>query len=254
MEKRFLTLAVLLMVVALLGTSAVALTPMGPPTAGLRTGQYSAGVAYSYSKLDHEFNHGMSPGGGANYTADNMTMHFVLSHLGYGIRDNWEAFLRIGGGAAQFSNSGRGQSLTTDRKGYVLGFGTKRTFHEDVNIKWGGLFQIFWAQAHGRATAPVGPYTANIELMEIQIAAGPTYQLRENVSIYGGPFVYIVDGRFTGGSRTGAGRISYDIDQSSTFGGYVGTEITVAENTTYSIEYQHTATDDSLGMSLIWKF
>ena len=49
-------------------------------------------------------------------------------------------------------------------------------------------------------------------------------------------------------------KISYDIDELSKFGGYVGAEIKIEENVFYSIEYQHTAAADGLGMSLIWRF
>ena len=90
--------------------------------------------------------------------------------------------------------------------------------------------------------------------MEIQIAAGPTYRLNEKVSVYGGPFFHIFDGHFTAKNRGAPLRISYDIDQGSCFGGYVGTGIEVADNANFSIEYQHTAAADALGMNLTWKF
>lgn len=248
----------MLAVISLCGSFALALSPMGPPTAGLRRGQFIAGVDYSYSQMDIKMNHGRSPGGGPDITLDNLKKHNVLAYLGYGIRDNWEASFRVGGGAAQDKEPG-GISYKTASptlgNGLVIGFGTKATFVEESNIKWGGLFQVLWTQADGRAMAGGRSWSADTEYVEIQMAVGPTYTLNERASIYGGPFFHILDGRFTAKSRSGApARICYDLDEGSVFGGYVGIEINVTDNTFFRIEYQHTAAADALGMSLLFKF
>jgi hypothetical protein len=63
----------------------------------------------------------------------------------------------------------------------------------------------------------------------------------------------MIDGRFRAYRRGGSGRIRYDLDEGSIFGGYIGTEIKIASNTDFRIEYQHTAAADALGMSLLFK-
>jgi opacity protein-like surface antigen len=253
MKKMLLMLAV----ISFCGSSALALSPMGPPSAGLQRKQFMAGADYSYSKMDIKLNHGRSPGGGPDLTMNNLKNHYVLANLGYGLRDNWELSFRIGGGAARDREPG-GISFKTASptlgNGYVIGFGTKATFIEDFNIKWGGLFQLLWAEADARATAGGRSWTADVGLWEIQLAAGPTYKLNEKASIYGGPFFHIIDGRFTASPRTGTGRIRYSLDEGSVFGGYVGTEINVIDNAVFRVEYQHTAAADALGMSLLFRF
>jgi opacity protein-like surface antigen len=248
----------MLAVISFCGSFALALSPMGPPSAGLQRKQFMAGADYSYSKMDIKLNHGRSPGGGPRVTMNDLKRHYVLANLGYGLRDNWEASFRIGGGAARDEESGGIRYRTaspTFGNGYVFGFGTKATFIEDFNIRWGGLFQILWAKADGRAVVSSGSWSADTKYMEIQVAAGPTYQLNERASIYGGPFFHILDGRFVAKSRGGTPRrICYDLDEGSVFGGYVGTEINVIDNAVFRIEYQHTAAADALGMSLLFRF
>ena len=257
--KKILLLVVILAVVSLCGSFALALSPMGPPAAGLEKGQFSAGVDYSYSEMDIKLNHGRSPGNVSSLTMHGLKAHYVLANLGYGIRNNWELSLRIGGGAAQGSDSDSGGiSFKTDSptlgNGYVIGLGTKATFVEEPDIKWGGLFQVLRAQADGRTTTVGGSsWTADMSLWEIQLAAGPTYTLNEKASIYGGPFFHIIDGRFTAKRRGGTGRICYDVDEGSIFGGYIGTEIAATDNAVLRIEYQHTAAADALGVSLLFK-
>lgn len=255
--KKILLLGVMLVMVGLCGSFALALSPMGPPVASWEKGQFVAGVDYSYSQVDIRMNHGFSPGGGPDITLDNLERHYVLANLGYGIRDNWELSLRVGGGAAQDKEPG-GINFKTDSpmpgNGYIIGFGTKATLIEEPKVKWGGLFQVLWAQADGRAFAGGTPWSADVEYMEIQLAIGPNYTLNEKASIYGGPFFHILDGSFTAKRRTaGGGRINYDLDEGSVFGGYIGTEINATDNIVFRAEYQHTAAADALGMSLLFK-
>jgi opacity protein-like surface antigen len=255
MRTRLLFIVVLAMV-SLCSSFALALSPMGPPTAGLNQGQFRAGVDYSYCKMDVRMIRGSSPGGGPTFTMNDAINHYLLANLGYGLRDNLELSFRIGGGAARGTDTA-GRSFNTASpvpgNGYVIGFGTKATFFEKPDIKWGGLFQLLWAEADAKARAGGSSWTSSIGLWEIQLAAGPTYKLNEKASIYGGPFLHIIDGRFNAYRIGGSGRIHYDLDEGSIFGGYIGTEIKVTSNADFRIEYQHTAAADALGMSLLFK-
>ena len=109
MEKRILFLAVVI-VVGLCASSALALDPMGPPVAGLKEGQVSAGLDYAFSEADLEFDgefdmflDGFDP---FDPITDKLTFEAVEMHkayltIGYGLADNIEAFLRIGGARAE---------------------------------------------------------------------------------------------------------------------------------------------------------
>jgi len=254
--RKLLLLIVVLVVICFHCSFALALSTMGPPASGLYKGQLRAGADYSYTQMDIEMNHGKSPGGGPNFSMTDVKNHFVLANLGYGITDNVELSFRIGGGSARDTEPG-GIGFKTNAptvgNGYVIGFGTKATFIEKPDIEWGGLFQMLWAEADCEATAGGSAWAAGIGLWEIQLAAGPTYKLHEKMSIYGGPFFHIINGRFRANRIAGAGRITYHVDEGSVFGGYLGTKINVTNNIDYCIEYQHTATADALGMSLLFK-
>jgi len=206
--------------------------------------------------MDVDLNQGTSPGGGPSFCMNDIVSQYVLADIGYGIAENVEFSFLIGGGSAKVKEPG-GLSFETALprlgNGYVIGFGTKATFLEKPDIEWGGLFQLLWAEAEGRAIAGGGPWSASIGMWEIQIAAGPTYKLNENVSLYGGPFLHIIDGRFKAYRIAGTGAIRYDLDEGSAFGGYVGTKIKVTSNADFFIEYQHTATADAIGMNLSFK-
>lgn len=252
MKKKILFLAVLVLLFPLLSCPALGLTPMGSPVPNLMQGQFDAGVDYSYGKMDVKLNHGFSPGGGPDITMDNLKVHYVASNIGYGVTDDWQMYFRLGGGAIRGSESG-GISFNSNN-GYVIGFGTKAKLFRCMDMQWGGLFQILWAQADGKTRAGGTSWTAEEDLMEIQLALGPEYRINEKAVLYGGPFFHILDGDFVAKRRTGGARINYDIDQSGPFGGYIGTAIGIAENILFNIEYQHTSASNTLGMKLAYKF
>ncbi len=285
MGTRNLFVVVVLLVVGLCGSAALALDPMGPPTAGLKTGQFSAGAEYSDSRMDIELENGKiideiyQHGVLANTTSSkigsfkirNLKMHKVYANLGYGVTDNWETFLRLGGMNTEFKGdffSDESKTYNGDT-GFAIGFGTKATFYEEDKLKLGGLFQMSWGSSEAKLSGTNGTdWSESVELniVEMQIAVGPTYQLMKNVSIYGGPFWHFVN--FSDSDLNGNRSVdtdpaqdeqkissaSYDIDDVSYFGGYIGAQIEIAKNTFYSIEYQHTATADAIGMSLSWRF
>ena len=62
-----------------------------------------------------------------------------------------------------------------------------------------------------------------------------------------------------GGSITGLGELlnseySWDINEDSVFGGYVGAQLEVAEGCSVNGEYQKTAAADAFGASILWRF
>lgn len=267
MGKRMLLLSAVLTVVGLGGSAVLALDPMGSPTAGLLKGRLSAGVDYSFSEMDLKFNEGRYTGGGIlhSFKSKDFRMNKVYATFGYGIMDKWEAFLRLGRADAQFKND-HDDKFNGDTD-FSIGFGTKVTFCEANDLSWGGLFQVSWAKSHaetyvnwsGYGSSDMWSDDVRIDVTEIQIAAGPNYRLMDGVCIYGGPFLHYVDGDVDGKwhsleDGSFAGDETYDIDETSYFGGYIGVKIDLVKNVTYGLEYQHTAAADALGMSLIWRF
>lgn len=290
------------------------LDPMGPPSAGLRKGQFSAGSEFSYSRGNFRLTDGkggwqgftngvlanFNSGKMSSLTVENVNLYKIYANLGYGITDDWQASLRLGAvGDVKLSYknkarpffpvpvAGGGGVLFPDGQkadgdcGFAIGFGTKVTFYQQDALELGGLFQISWAKSDGKQSGrypagggvnafpdPAGvpwSHSVEIEITEIQVALGATYRLTNAMTVYGGPFLYLADGHVKGGYNEsglmGVGAFgnyntdySYDIDQATLFGGYIGTQIEIAQGINFNVEYQHTASADAIGINLLWRF
>ena len=260
-------------IVCIVGPAAFALSSMGPPTAGLKQEDFNIGAGYSHSKMDLEFNDGKyveyldgwldASGTQPDLKLKDIKINTVYVNIGYGITDNFEVFLRLGGTNAKFSGStfwpsGDDFDSNTD---FAIGGGIKTTFHEEDKLKIGGLIQIGWSELDGAIRPkewPVADDTVQFDLTQVRIAAGPSYELTERVLIYGGPFLHFVRGDWediynqidpdTGGLLTS--KYSWTVEEDSYLGAYIGAQIEIAENSTFLIEYQHTAAADTVGASI----
>ncbi len=260
--------------VLLVGRSAAfALDPMGPPTAGLRQGQLKEGIEYSYGTMDLKLNEGTwiehldgvfyDSGNANSLTLKNFKTNKAYFNLGYGIIDGLDAFLRLGATTVTFGDSIWEDAEKFDNNAdFTVGCGIKATFYENDKLKLGGLFQANWAEFDGRLSAAhwAAADLVEMSITEIQVAVGPTYKLAEHISIYGGPFFHFVigdlDDEFSQVSEGGllTSKYSWDVDESSNFGGYIGAQVDIAENLSFNIEYQQTASADALSAGLIWRF
>ncbi len=288
MEKRTLMKAVVVLV-AVSASVALALPPMGPPMATLKQGQFSAGLQYGYSDMDLEGDgkatnwiDGIGESAKGTLNLKNLKSSWFFGNLGYGVRDNWEAFVRLG--IADAEDEIRMDAIElrgldfSGGYGFAWGFGTKATFLRQGALTWGGLFQMTWANPDddkfsytesvlvGETEVPV-PLSGDIELdwWEIQIAVGPTWQ-RDGFCIYGGPFLHLVNGdldakasgSFLAGddTYTASEMITCDLEEDSVFGGYVGAQFDMSrwlKNAFWSAELQFTGDAWAFGMGLFWR-
>ncbi|MCJ7729284.1 MAG: hypothetical protein MUO27_05340, partial [Sedimentisphaerales bacterium] len=157
MEKKMLLVAVVLMVVALAGSAALALAPMGPPTAGLKTGQFRVGVEYAHSDVDMELD---------GDELDGVTSNMIFGNLGYGIMDDWEGFVRLGVANVEVDEF-------DGDYGFAWGLGTKVTFLKQENLNWGALFQMTWTNSEDE--------DVELDAYDMQIAVGPTWKLSDTL-------------------------------------------------------------------------
>lgn len=266
-----------IIIVCLGGPAAFALSPMGPPTAGLKQEDFKIGIDYSHSKMDLEFNDGKyveyldgwfdASGAEPDLKLKDVEINTVYVNLGYGITDNFEVFLRLGGTNAKFGGStfwpsGDDFDSNTD---FAIGGGIKTTFYEEGKLKIGGLIQVGWSELDGAIRPqewPVADDTVQFDLTQVQIAVGPSYELTERALIYGGPFLHFVRGDWediynqidpdTGGLLTS--KLSWTVEEESSFGAYIGIQMEIAENSTFLIEYQHTAAANAVGASMAVRF
>ena len=237
-------------IVVLMCSQAFGLSFMGAPMAELEQGQYSFGIDYSFSDTDVELS-----GYGAKWTEDIET-NILFSNLNYGITDEWEGFLRLG-----FANV-EADDFNGDNE-FAYGFGTKITFSEQDAISWGALLQISWLSSDDSGTIVTDGHTVTgkqeIDIYEIQIAIGPTYET-DDLKIYGGPFLHLVSGDYdwsgtvTGPIINGSGSFSLDIEQESVFGGYIGISKDLTSNSNIGIEFQYTGDAQAVGVRYVLRF
>jgi hypothetical protein len=271
MGKRLL---IVVLVVFFSGSVAFALDPLGPPTAELKQGQFRVGIEYFYETSDIQLHNGKFSyfyAGVFQFSeeVENFDMkvkeQMITANVGYGLTDNWEAFVRLGGevcGEASGYMPDEDSDITFDGdSSFVIGFGTKATVYEQGKVRLGALFQMNWADSDGKINSSDWDYSysADIDTLEWAIAVGPSYQLNETVSIYGGPFLYFLDGDVTAKASGPPGipweeKICYDLEESSSVGGYIGANFDFAENLSYNVEWLHTHDADAIAMMLAWKF
>lgn len=245
MEKRMLLLAVMLTVVALCGSAAVALDPMGPPSAGLLQGQWSVGVDYSFSDMDLELD---GAGAIADITHPDVQVSKVYGNIGFGATDYWSVFVRGGLARAETDTVGVAGDIEMGSTELAWGFGTKVTVWEQTpDLVWGGLFQMSFANESQERVS--GPTMTNdsIEIDEMQVAVGPTWTPSEGMSLYGGPFYHWVDGEI---ESTGINQ--YDIDTDK-YGVYGGARFEITEKASVNAEIQWTGDAVAFAASMLYK-
>lgn len=147
--------------------------------------------------------------------------------------------------------------------GFTFGGGFRSTFYqsEDGKAKLGLLAQFSYTNLDfdtknylfdGSETT----FSATADLLEMQIALGPNYEIADRFSVYGGPFLHIVKGdmELRASIDGEPGRGSFDLKQESEIGYYVGLSAELTKNSDFNIEYQYTNDAQAIGLSLIHRF
>ena len=209
--------------------------------------------------------------------SDGIDSDMIFAKLGSGVFKKLEVFLRLGGADFDMIDMGGGNE-------FAYGFGAKATFYQEGNLKLGALFQMTWASADGDLDAvdvrirdeekgidevvEDVPGTWDIDYYQLKFAVGPTYELTEGCLIYGGPFYHLVSGdlereysyidTYDVGSysieKSYFRKTSGDIEESSSFGAYIGAQVDLARNIPLCVEYQFTGDTDVIGASLVYRF
>ena len=279
--KKMLWLGVVIVVVGLCSSGALAAS-MGPPVAGLDAGQFSVGIDYSNSEIGIEGSEKISgtinidgpeiedldiPISGKDKFKEDVESDMILANLGYGISDNLEVALLLG--VADF-----GIADLDGSDEFAYGFNVKATFYEEANLKLGALLQMTFSSNEasfiededipGTEDEIDVDATFDIDYYQLKIAVGPSYDVTEGVSIYGGPFYHLFSGDYDikktvdmtieDHDVTGSVKTSGDMDEQSSFGGYIGAQIDITENLPLAVEYQFTGDADILGLSLVYRF
>jgi hypothetical protein len=186
----------------------------------------------------------------------------IYATFGYGIWEGCELYLRLGGVNTEFGDSiwEAGEKFEGDTN-YSFSLGSRATFYRIGDLDIGRLIQFSWSNIDGDLEVPLSAYPqpddVDIELLEINFAIGATYTAPNGTSIYGGPFIHLVSGDLEDEYTDTSGltsNYSWDIGETSIFGGYLGTQLYISENSYLNIEYQRTGGADAFGLSFLCRF
>jgi hypothetical protein len=223
------------------------------------------------------------------YKQKDAQMHKAYFNLGYGIADNWEAFLRLGGANLygkrnpmySYNEDDGGdtdvwldETIYDSSTGFAVGFGTKATvWQPSPELGIGVLAQASWASVDYDILFEGYDYNGDswwgvqspgqLDFWEVQLALGATYKLSDKFSVYGGPFYYWFSGDFTHKGSADYGydddyfmaiKGSYDVEDTGCFGGYLGAQINATDNVAVNAECQVAEGALAFGTGLVWKF
>jgi len=291
MSRKITILVVVLTVVSLCSSVALALPPMGPPKAMVGMDRWAVGINYSRSNMDLEtwgdkrevqtiveISEISTFDDYTRFEIDGLESNMVLGQLSYGVHDNWDAFVHIGVGDAaddiieepEASGSPGDRYTGLDGSlGIAWGFGTRFTFWEDGDVTWGGLFQATWSdpdesdvKLQGYSPIDESTFTgtgdADLDFWEVQVALGPTVDF-DGFSVYGGPFLHFVGGdldinsQVTTDDEITTTAIKLDIREESHIGGYVGAQWFINDNACAHVEVQFTGDAWAAGVGAVWR-
>jgi hypothetical protein len=265
-------------VVCSIAPTAWALDQMGPPVAGLEQGQFKVGVDFSYGEMDLEADDGewvefldgffFDAGEATSFTLKDFEATKTFANFGYGFADNVEGFFRVGGTRGEFDDSVWEDSEEFESgSNLVVGGGIKATFFEQDGLKLGAIIQASYAEYQGELDAShwAAPDFVELDLTEVQLALGASYTWADRFSIYGGPFFHFVSGDLYdnvtelfvdafGVPGILNSEYTWEVDEDSSFGGYIGAQLEIGEGCAVNVEYQKTGAADAFGASILWKF
>ncbi len=226
----------------------MAFVPIGPTTADMEKGQSEFGIEYAYGKTSLDFGEGVGSSGALpGFDVKEFETQIVTGKLSYGLTDDIDVFARFGGAEAETDDN----SENYDADGIVFGFGANWTFYREDNVTWGTQFQANWLQVDGDWTGSGFDGDADVDLMELKVAAGPAIELENDICLFGGPYLHFVDGE----KRwcEGATWERYEADAGAMCGGYIGILMEYG-NSNIRLEYQMNENDDLLGLNWNWAF
>ena len=255
-----------------LATNAFALDPLGPPAASLNKEQPIAGLEYLYSEMDLHADSLIvaTPLGNLQFPSakiEAIKMNKFYVNLNSILGENYDIFLRLGiTDASPDKNKNQdnfGGYIGDSDYGLTIGGGIRTTLYQsrDGKTKWGLLAQLSYAsldfdeKIYSVNGSDVS-LSATVDMLEIQIAAGPAFQVTDALSIYGGPFLHFIKGdtEIQGSVSEISVYGSSDLEQESELGGFIGLSTDLAKNTKFNIEFQHTGDAQAVGFRFIHLF
>jgi hypothetical protein len=262
---------------------------IGPPTARLTHGQWSAGANYTYSSqdldktkikydwADFDSDGVMTDSGSGSYKLEvrDLNTNLYYAHLGYGIFDSLEVYGQLGIADVKADtkevNDDQWYGYNLDNE-LAWGLGGKYTFAKQDKMDWGAALQLNWYSnsvsdkftdvfddGEGFTETELSKETTDIDTLGIVIAVGPTIDMGV-WKLYGGGLCQILTADYDykengswsdsdGDSGTWTDKDSGSYDQTS-FGGYVGASFDVYKNCNTAIELSFTGDGWGAGVGI----
>jgi hypothetical protein len=235
-------------IVVLFASPVWALTRMGPTVSSIGKGQLSLGAEYSTGETDMEAE---SSDFGVGFVLSDVDTDMSFGRLGYGLFEGSEIFGRlgvsdVGDGSEVFGRAGAPE-LDDEGNDFTWGAGANVAFGTDGEVNWGILFQVTGITS-GETEFPL---EWDMDIYEFQVAVGPTYRM-DGLCLYGGPFAHFITADLD--LKVVAPTASFDLEQESEIGGYIGLSAEIGDNTNLSVEYQYTDDADVIGIGLVHRF
>lgn len=216
--------------------------PIGSPVSTLDDGQSSVAVDYMAQKQDVQiYGSGMFDGLIPELRTDLIS---VTGSRGVGGLD---VFARIGWADVEQNDGDR-----------VIGAGARATLIDwgDLKIGMTGQFNIMRLQT--ATTVEIGKcwwkrtvnVNADLDITETTLAIGPSYEMG-NLTVYGGPAVYRLDGDIETNSRLVE---DGSIKETTSVIGYVGGKLNLVDGIQITGEYQFASDFQAVGVGAIIPF
>ena len=260
--KRLIILTIGIM---LMSTQVLAFDLMGPTTSRHKdSGKSSIAVEYFWSNMEIDAD-SIYELGLPSDTISDFEMSKITANLALGMGRGSEIFFRFGVAEADPDNNsdwgGIPGNMGSSDEALLLGGGAKWTLYEEADFAWGLITQMSWAEYDfdGRSYS-VGAHSVmfspDFEIFEIQIATGPTAKVHEDVTVYGGPFLYFLTGEadLKGTIDGTPAKVDSDLEQESILGGYIGVGLELSPKMDLAFEVQTTSGSYGLGGQFVWKF
>lgn len=280
---------VLGLIVAMMSTSAFGVGFIGTPTAELDQGQWNVGFNYTYMSMDlakssysesgQFYDAAGDPQGdpepdSGKVLINDFNIQRYYGTIGYGVTDVWEAYVQLGIADVKAKIKGDGDSewdgFNFDND-FAWGWGTRYTFYEQDNVRWGASLQMNWLSTswddkwtededeEGEVITWSCKENFDVDSYDLLIAVGPTVDMG-GWNLYGGPFFYMLSGDLdrtevcTSEMGTWREKGSLDLEEDGNIGGFVGAQISLKENCNLTTEISFTGDGMALGAGVAWAF
>ena len=114
--------------------------------------------------------------------------------------------------------------------------------------RWGLLAQFSRGQSHEHNPPSVWTRLAETHVQSLQVATGPTYQVREDLSAYGGVFYHLLWGSCESALS------QWDLEVDHPFGAFAGLDWRVKKDAHWDVELQYAGATFAMTTGLRWIF